>query len=103
LAAHCGDNAPVVSGSVNVMSDSESARNLGNELIEETYAHFAGSLDVIVIHLRDARNILAAVGTPDADRARAKSVILLASASVEANLASLSTLGIALVYCLRNN
>jgi len=79
-----------------LMSDNESTRNIGNELLEESYAHFARSLDVIIIHLRDARNILVAVETLDTDRALAKSMILLASASVEANLASLSTLGVVL-------
>jgi hypothetical protein len=75
------------------MTESDFARNLGNELLEDSYAHFAQSLDVIIIHLRDARNILAAVGDADRDRALAKSVILLASASVESNLAFLSALG----------
>ena len=78
------------------MSDSHSRRSLGDELIEETYAHFERSLDVIIVHLRDARNILAAVGNHDVDRALAKSVILLASASIESNLASLSILGVTL-------
>jgi hypothetical protein len=71
----------------------ESNRTLGDELIEESYAYFAQSLDSIIIHLRDARNILDAVSDDDSTRSLAKSVVLLASASVEANLAFMSDLG----------
>jgi len=75
---------------------SKSNRTLGDELIEESYAHFERSLDSIIIHLRDARNILVAVGEDGGSRSLAKSVVLLASASIEANLASMSNLGVEL-------
>jgi hypothetical protein len=73
-----------------------SNRTLGDDLIEESYAHFARNLDSIIIHLRDARNILVAVTDDSGTRSLAKSAILLASASVEANLASMSDLGVTL-------
>ena len=67
--------------------------NLDNPLIEAIFEHFKPNLNLIGIHLRDARNILA--GVKDGDgfaQMLPKAVVILSAAALEANLAYLSDL-----------
>jgi hypothetical protein len=71
--------------------------NLDNDLIEIIFEHFKGNVNLVGIHLRDARNMLPAVKEDHSfDRVYAKAVVILAAAALEANLAYLSDLCLAI-------
>ena len=65
-------------------------RNVDQELAETVFEEFKRNIDLVGVHLRDARNILDAVREDIKDRALAKAAVLLASAALESNLVYLS-------------
>jgi hypothetical protein len=68
-------------------------QNINNELVEIVVEQFQSDIDLVFLHLRDARNILAGVANKET-RALAKAAILLASAGLESNLVYLSRIGV---------
>ena len=64
-------------------------QNIDNELVEIVAQEFKQNIDLVGIHLRDARNILVALKKKD-DGVLAKAALLLAAAALESNLIYLS-------------
>src|SRR2546427_400802 len=68
-------------------------QNLDQPLLEIIADHFKPNVNLVGIHLRDARNMLDGVKEDGHfDRVFAKAVIILAAAALESNLAYLSDL-----------
>lgn len=67
--------------------------NIDNALVEIIADHFKQNVNLVGIHLRDARNMLHGVKDDgEFDRAFAKAVVILSAAALEANLTHLSDL-----------
>lgn len=64
--------------------------DIDNVLVEIVFDEFKKNVDLVGIHLRDARNTLTAVNQFKDDRVLSKATILLASAALESNLAYIS-------------
>jgi hypothetical protein len=69
-------------------------RNVNEELVQIVFEEFQGNIDLVGIHLRDARSILRALKNKESDRVLAKAAILLASAALESNLVYLSKIAV---------
>jgi hypothetical protein len=69
-------------------------QNINEELVQIVFEEFKQSIDLIGIHLRDARSILRALNKKESDRVLAKATILLASAALESNLVYLSKIAL---------
>src|ERR1039458_8017482 len=69
-------------------------RNIDNELVEVVFEEFKRNIDLVGIHLRDARNMLSGARQVRDDRVLGKAALLLAAAALESNLVYLS--GVAL-------
>jgi hypothetical protein len=65
-------------------------QNVDEELAQVVFDEFKSNVELVTIHLRDARNILDGIREDTKDRALAKAVVLLAAASLESNLIYLS-------------
>jgi hypothetical protein len=65
-------------------------KNLDNELIKIVYQEYQKNIDLVAIHLRDARNMWYGANQVDGDRVLGKGALLLASAALESNLVYLS-------------
>jgi hypothetical protein len=71
-------------------------KNVDDELVEVASQEYTQNIDLVGIHLRDARNILYALnedGLKD-ERALSKAAILLAAAALESNLAYISRIAL---------
>jgi hypothetical protein len=68
-------------------------RNIDHELSEIVFEQFKCHIDLVAIHLRDARNILPRKGDKDC-RLFAKATLLLAAAALESNLVFLSNIAL---------
>ena len=74
-------------------------KNVDQELVEAVFEEFKRNVELVMIHLRDARNVLDAVRDGQNgrdDRGFAKATVLLASAALESNLVYLSGIGLRL-------
>lgn len=69
-------------------------KNVDQEIVEIVFQEFKRNVDLVGIHLRDARNMLHGVREVADDRVLGKATLLLAAAALESNLAYLS--GVAL-------
>lgn len=69
-------------------------KNVNQKLVEIVFREFKRNIDLVGIHLRDARNMLVGSRQVDNDHVLAKAALLLASAALESNLVYLS--GVAL-------
>jgi hypothetical protein len=68
--------------------------NVDQELVEVVFQEFRRNIDLVGIHLRDARNMLYGARELTDDRILGKAALLLAAAALESNLVYLS--GVAL-------
>jgi hypothetical protein len=71
-------------------------KNVDNELVKVAFEEFKQNIDLVGIHLRDARNILYALnaeGLKD-ERVLSKAAILLAAAALDSNLAYISRIAL---------
>jgi hypothetical protein len=68
--------------------------NVDNELVEIVFEEFKSNVDLVGIHLRDARNILYSLKSLKEPAVLSKAAILLACAALESNLAYLSKVAI---------
>jgi len=69
-------------------------KNIDNELTEIVFEEFQKNVDLVAIHLRDARNLLYGVGQLEGDKVLSRAAILLAAAALESNLIYLSGIAI---------
>ncbi len=69
-------------------------KNLDQEVVEIVFEEFKRNIDLVGIHLRDARNMLYGAQKVADDRVLGKAALLLAAAALESNLVYLS--GVAL-------
>src|ERR1019366_7497660 len=69
-------------------------KNVDNELVEAVFQEFKRNVDLVGIHLRDARNMAFGVRETGDDRVLRKAAIILSAAALESNLVYLS--GVAL-------
>lgn len=69
-------------------------KNVDNKIVEVVFQEFKQNIDLVGIHLRDARNLLFGVKQTGDDRVLGKATILLSAAALESNLLYLS--GVAL-------
>src|ERR1700675_1683407 len=69
-------------------------KDIDDEIVEIFFQEFKRNIDLVAIHLRDARNMLHGVRELKDDRALGKAALLLAAAALESNLVYLS--GVAL-------
>jgi hypothetical protein len=76
-------------------------RNVDNELVEVVFEEFERNIDLVGIHLRDARNMLYGAHEAHDDKLLSKATLLLAAAALESNLIYLS--GVALRMAERRN
>jgi len=67
---------------------------IDDDLVEIVYQQFESNIDLVGIHLRDARNMLDGAREVEDERVLAKAALLLACAALESNLVYLS--GVAL-------
>ena len=65
-----------------------------DDLLRIVYEEYVKNVDQVLVHLRDARNILYSIRELDGNRALSKAVVLLASASLESNLAYISSVAL---------
>jgi hypothetical protein len=69
-------------------------KNVDNELVEAVFQEFKRNVDLVGIHLRDARNMSFGVRETGDDRVLWKAAVILSAAALESNLVYLS--GVAL-------
>src|SRR5947208_3041022 len=69
-------------------------KDIDQEVVEIVFQEFQRNIDLVAIHLRDARNMLDGARAVKDDRVLSKAALLLAAAALESNLVYLS--GIAL-------
>jgi len=70
----------------NEMPKDPRLENLDEEIAEIIFQEFKRNIDLVAIHLRDARNMLYGVQDDNNDRALCKAVLLLGAAALESNL-----------------
>jgi hypothetical protein len=68
--------------------------NVDEEIAEVVFQEFQRNMDLVAIHLRDARNMLYGVREDTGDGALCKATLLLAAAALESNLVYLSGVAI---------
>jgi hypothetical protein len=69
-------------------------KNVDNDLVEIVFEEFKRSIDLVAIHLRDARNIWYGLNEIGDSRVLAKAAVLLAAAALESNLVYLSKIAL---------
>jgi len=69
-------------------------KNIDQEIVDIFFQEFKRNIDLVAIHLRDARNMLHGARQVEDDRVLGKAALLLAAAALESNLVYLS--GVAL-------
>jgi hypothetical protein len=69
-------------------------KNIDNELTEIVFQEFETNIDLVGIHLRDARNMLYGARELEGDRVIARAALLLAAAALESNLVYLSGIAV---------
>jgi hypothetical protein len=69
-------------------------KNIDTELVEVVFQEFKRSIDLVGVHLRDARNMLYGVRSVQNDRVLAKAALLLAAAALESNLVYFSNVSL---------
>ena len=67
---------------------------VADDLVEIAYEEHVKNIDLVAIHLRDARNILYSIPELDDNQALSKAAILLAMAALESNLTYLSSMAL---------
>jgi hypothetical protein len=67
---------------------------VAEDLVQIAYEEHVKNVELALVHVRDARNMLAAVAQLKENRALSKATILLAAASLESNLTYLSGLAL---------
>lgn len=65
-------------------------KNVDETIVETIFQEFKQNIDLVAIHLRDARNLLYGVRSDTEDKALCKATLLLAAAALESNLVYLS-------------
>ena len=65
-------------------------KDVDQAIVETIFKEFKQNIDLVAIHLRDARNLLYGVRDDTRDRALCKATLLLAAAALESNLVYLS-------------
>jgi|SRR5579871_6184250 hypothetical protein len=69
-------------------------QDIDHELTEIVFQEFQKNIDLVAIHLRDARNMLYGAGELDGDRVIGRAALLLAAAALESNLVYLSGIAV---------
>lgn len=69
-------------------------KNIDNELVEVVFGEFQENVDLMAIHLRDARNLLYGARESEGDRALGRSALLLAAAARKSKLVCLRGIAI---------
>jgi hypothetical protein len=69
-------------------------KNIDNEITEIVFQEFEKNIDLVGIHLRDARNLLYGARQLEGDRVLSRAAVLLAAAALESNLGYLSGIAV---------